>query len=163
MSLFVAIDLPPQIKKKFLPLYESLKQIQEIRPVNPNNLQVVLKFEDKLNSKELIQKLKQIKINPILIEIEGFGFYPNPKEPRVLAFKINNSKELDELIKELDNKKFSPYITITRLKNPSSEIINELIDLVKDFKKQSFKLENIKLYESRNTELGSIHTLIETF
>lgn len=157
MHLFVAIELPPQIKKNFSQLYERLKEIQGLQAIQPNNLFIPLLFKETTKIESLVQKLKELP--KIELEIEGFGFYPNPKNPKVLSLTINKTKELDEMIKSINERPFSPRLNIAKLKKTNSEAIN----IIKDFKKQVFKIETIKLYETKITKFGRINTLIETF
>jgi len=145
MRVFIAIDLPDDIKNK---IYEEIKNIKGVRGkfVERENLHITLKFLGELQP-NIVEKIKKeldnIRFNKFEIEIYGFGNFNN----RVLWFGVKKGYDkVVELKNEIDNmlKKFNfipdtdfhPHITILRIK----EIISR-----EDYYHTLEKLKNVEI------------------
>ncbi|MEM0379320.1 MAG: RNA 2',3'-cyclic phosphodiesterase [Nanopusillaceae archaeon] len=124
MRVFIAIDLPEEIKNKIVSYYKEIKGVHG-KFVEKENLHITLKFLGELqpNIVEKIKKeLENIKFSKFNIEIGGFGNFNN----RVLWFGVkkgaNNlimlKKEIDNVIKKFGfyEEDFYPHITVLRIK-----------------------------------------------
>lgn len=168
MRLFVAINLPKPTQTKYEELHESLKLIEGIKPVPPKNMHLTLLFLNNFEPNFALNKLKNITPRKIKLEIEGFGFYPNAKTPRVIWLRVNPTKELKDLQEDIRKEfglktRFDPHITVGRIKSITKQDFKKLIDLLTNIKKQSFETKEFKLIESQLTNIGSVYTVLETY
>ena len=168
MRLFVAINLPETVQTKYKEVYEKLEEIKGIKPVSPKNMHLTLLFLNNYEPEHVSKKLKKITPRKIRIDMEGFGFYPNAKTPRVIWLRIKPSKELIDMQKEIREAfgiklSFDPHLTIGRIKKITKDDFKELIDFLTKIKKQSFETDSFKLIQSQLTNLGSVYTVLETF
>jgi len=172
---FIAIDIPPSVKRK---IYELITVINErgyinkkdIKWVKPENLHITLAFLGNLPVEE-ISLLCDIITNvsktnsPFEINLEGLGFFPNIRQPKVFWIGINRSASLFDLKRQIDvklqqaginydKKPFSPHITIARFKN-TIEIKKQIFDIAF---KDEFKVNELHLIKSDLFKEGPRYT-----
>lgn len=105
--------------------------------------------------------------NPFEINLEGLGFFPNIRQPKILWIGINKSTPLLDIKRQIDSKlqqvgisydkkPFSPHITIARFKQP---IVIEKQILNFNFK-AAFQARDIHLVKSELLKAGPIYTKI---
>ncbi len=149
MRLFVAIDLPEEVKESIWNVSERLKRIKGLKVVERENLHITLKFlgEVKESSiKEISERLSGINSEPFSVSVEGIGSFPSKKRPRVIWVGINRGyDEILLLKKKIDvslspmfgsEKRFSPHITIARAKYPLKWSLID--DVISGFREQIF-------------------------
>jgi len=173
MRVFIAIDLPNNIKDK---IYQEIKNIRGVKGkfVERENLHITLKFlgEIQPNVVEKIKKeLENIKFQKFEIEIYGFGEFNN----RVLWFGIKKGFDrIMELKKEIDNslKKFGfmpdnnfhPHITILRVKEIlSKEDYYHTLEKMKNIEIGRFLVEDFSLKQSILRREGPIYIDIKRY
>lgn len=173
MRVFIAIDLPNNIKDK---IYQEIKNIRGVKGkfVERENLHITLKFlgEIQPNAVEKIKKeLENIKFQKFEIEIYGFGEFNN----RVLWFGIKKGFDrIMELKKEIDNslKKFGfmpdnnfhPHITILRVKEIlSKEDYYHTLEKMKNIEIGRFLVEDFSLKQSILRREGPIYIDIKRY
>ncbi|MFQ5444705.1 MAG: RNA 2',3'-cyclic phosphodiesterase, partial [Nitrospinales bacterium] len=101
---------------------------------------------------------------------------PNIKQPRVLwigveethqqliLLKSNIDKGLEPLGFEIDRKKFSPHLTLGRIKSAKGK--SRLREMIQSFEKmdaEAIKVSSVKLMQSQLTPRGSIYTVLQAF
>jgi 2'-5' RNA ligase len=174
--LFIAIDLPLELKEKIYEYELELKKIIErgVKWVELENIHITLRFlgetdEEKIIDIEKIMDSMSANFYPFLISIGGLGAFPNLKNPRVIWIGIGKGEnELRELSDKLETKirklgfrkeerEFSPHLTIGRVKekiNLKDEIMNfNIPDIM-------FLSEELTLFESKLTPSGPIYTTV---
>lgn len=176
--LFLGIDLPEEIKSKI----EKLKRQYHlerlpIKLVEPENSHIALKFLDKLDDNQIEQIDQTIKnlikeFQPFKVKINNSLVFPNLQQPKVLTLKIISKKlelignqiipkleELPFVIK--DNKKYTPHITLGRIKTNLSNLEKEKISSLQFT--EEFQVTAIQLFESQLTSNGPIYTTLQVF
>jgi len=129
MRLFIAIEIPEDIKDYIAKIQESIDNTtNKIRFVNKNQIHLTLKFlgEVQPNNLENVKtSLKKIIFNPFSAHLDKIGVFPNenyirvvwiglnPEEP-ILELQNNIDKNLMELFKK--EKDFKPHLTLARVK-----------------------------------------------
>ena len=113
-------------------ILEYISEFNGIRPVKLNQLHLTLKFLGDVSEEKIpliTQELKQITQEKITLDFSHLGFFPNDRRPRVMWIGLSEGKQqLSLLAKEIDNRlstlgfprekrKFSPHLTLGRLKN----------------------------------------------
>lgn len=181
-KLFLAIatheglkEVSSQIIKK-LRINADQKEI-DIRWVHHDNFHVTLVFlgsthEDKLPEVDAIMQEVASQFAPFNLKISDVGAFPNEFTSRVLWFGVQNSKTLRSLQYELsqkfrdknyslDNREYSPHLTIGRLRNP-----HRTKDLTSPFARKKIAkilVQEIVLYESAGSAPFPIYKALKKF
>ena len=170
IRLFIAIDLPEDIIELIGGMGRS---IPGSRPVKPDQLHLTLRFIGEVDHGlffDIQEQLQQVRFAPFTISLQGVGHFPPRGTPRVIWAGITPISELVRLKKKIDSqlkhcglapekRKFSPHITLTRLKKPSMKRVSEFIAGNNLFKSHGFSVDCFHLYSSHLTKNGAIHTI----
>lgn len=173
MRLFVAIDLPDDVKTK---LGELQTPIPTAKWVEERSMHLTLRFIGEVPDdmvEAIIAALSTINAESFALTLRSVGcFPPNPrKPPRVLWVGMNNQPLLEQLqgkverqIRALgiepDHKPFSPHFTLARLKatKPLHEATT-FLNKNQDFQVKPFPVESFTLYSSVLSSTGSIYNV----
>jgi len=170
MRLFVAIDLPENVKEKLRKLQNELKELGNFSFVKDFHL--TLKFlgevsEDKIE--EIKEKLQNIKVNSFDLILNDLGVFPDEGYIRVIWVGCSNKEvfelheKIDDSLKDLFGKdnRFSGHITLARVK-----FVKDRENLKKKLNikfSSSFKVDNFKLIKSELTRNGAVYSILEEF
>ena len=125
MRLFLAVDIPEELRDELRPVLYQLKQ-PGLKPVAPEHLHVTLKFlGDVENPKDIEQRLESLAYSPFSARsthISCFGY-------RVLWLGLESpemaglARELDTLLPEFESEyaRFTPHLTLARAKDEKDE------------------------------------------
>ena len=180
MRLFIAIEIPSQIREA---LATFVKQLRGVAPlakwVRPENLHVTLKFlgyTDPTNLEKIESNLQTIRAQqPVALEFSGIGFFPNEKRPRVFWAGMNSSPNLAPLVEAIDramhqlgfaleNRPFTPHLTLARFDPPG--LPPQLAQLVQRHTSSSFgslSTGEFHLIESKLKPTGAEYTKLQSF
>ncbi len=180
MRLFIAIEIPENIRTGFASL---LKEFRAIVPqgkwVRAENLHVTLKFlgETEPAKVEALQNvLTAIQSSePASLEFRGLGFFPNDKRPRVFWAGMEASANLKSLASDIDQaahrlgfpleeRPFTPHLTLARFPLPG--IPPKLLQAMKEKSGQPFgslRTREFHLIESKLKPTGAEYTTVQTF
>lgn len=169
MRLFIAIDLPSEIKKFLSEVNTAIEEIQGIKIVNPENMHLTLLFLGNTDPKKINEKIKNLKFKQFYITIKRIGFFPNRNRIRIMWFGVERNMDLFHLQKILSEKfndynNYVPHLTFARAKflNPlSKKVLFKILEKHKD-KEFRFKVDKFRLYSSDLTPLGPVHRVVET-
>lgn len=129
MRLFVALDLDSAIRERIRVFMEGVRGFApEARWVRTESLHVTLKFigEKPADAAEDIkQTLSTIQGGSIALSLQGYGFFPTPKSPRVFWVGIRAGPQLSSLATAVDSAllplgipreehSYSPHLTLAR-------------------------------------------------
>ena len=129
MRLFVALDIPSEIRERIAECMTRLRQYApDARWVKPESLHVTLKFLGEVDETRLPQiqnALQQIEGVPFSLAFRNTGFFPNARSPRVFWIGVEASEALPVLARSIDEKlhvlgfeaearAFSPHLTLAR-------------------------------------------------
>jgi len=175
MRLFIAVQIPDNIKEKAIDIASSLKGFDGIRLVRPEHMHLTLAFlGERDDAEKIIYELERIRFNPFTLTTKGFGFFPSKDRIRVIWMGLEKSEEFFSLQRKIrtllkHKEKFMPHITLAR----SREIIIGNAQLIQtalkkcigenSFHEQSFRVEGFRLFSSELTPAGPIHTIIKSF
>ena len=172
MRLFIALDIPEEIKNQIDEIKSQIKIDGKANFMKTNDIHLTLKFLGDVEDPETIkQTLPQISFEPFKLTTSELGVFPSEKRINVLWLGLKDHTKLVELKKQIDsalpnftdNHKFHAHLTIARIK-----FINNKQEFLEQFKKIklnpiSFKIENFKLYKSTLTPEGPIYEELEVF
>jgi len=166
--LFIAVDLPDTIKKNLEAMFFG---IPGARWVASDQIHLTVRFIGDVDGAlfhDIKNVLEEISIQPFDLHMKGMGHFPQRGTPRVIWAGIERSEPLQLLRKKIDTallkirvepekRKFSPHITIARLKNPSQHKVGNFLAGNNMFSQEPFKVEDFRLYSSVLTSKGAIH------
>ena len=180
MRLFVALDLPDQVRHAIAELIAKLQpKSRAARWIKPENLHITLKFIGHVPDEKLspIQAaLSSIHAEqPVELHFRGMGFFPNEHHPRAFWCGIVSSPNLAELAADIDRalvpleieaetRPFTPHLTLARFK--SDEGIREVVQAATDMKSTDFGAAtetNFHLYESLLKSTGAQYNRVASF
>ncbi len=159
MRLFIAIDLPQDVKEYLRKLQSFLVSPDRTKIFLTHDFHVTLKFlgscsEDR--RKEIEKKLARLSVDfhsfdSQLTKIGTFG----GRYPRVVWVGITSPVWLKDFARSVGNEDdFVPHITLARIKGDLSKISVEPM---------KFRVEDFCLFESRLSSKGAVHIKLSTF
>jgi 2'-5' RNA ligase len=185
MRLFVALEIPSEVRDKFAALINELRAADSsfsknrARWVRPENLHVTLKFIGHVDASkvDLIRAaLAEVRFDsPVEMQFRGLGFFPNPKRPRVFWAGMEASPNLAPLAAEIDTrlkrlgilsetKEFAPHLTLARFDPPGiSDGLSEIAqaNLTREF--GAAHTGEFHLFESKTRPTGAEYTRLSSF
>lgn len=174
IRLFIAIDIPEDIRILICSMGGS---IPGARTVPAEQLHLTLKFigDTELSMvDEIIGSLHEIHHPPITFGLKKIGHFPPRGKPRILWAGITPSQEIIRLRNtieyrlsvigvEKETRKYSPHITLARLKNSPIRRVTDFLAGNSLFETPQFTVNSFQLYSSKLTAKGAIHTVEESF
>jgi RNA 2',3'-cyclic 3'-phosphodiesterase len=166
--LFIAVDLPETIKKNL----DSMSfGIPGAKWVAPEQLHLTVRFIGEVDGarfRDIKDVLDELHLKPFSLQLKGVGYFPPRGAPRVLWIGLAKSEPLQLLRKKIDTaliragvepegRKFSPHITLARLKNSPVHKIANFLSGNGLFSQEPFQVEDFKLYSSTLTPKGAYH------
>jgi 2'-5' RNA ligase len=174
MRCFVAIPFPKAIKKQ---LGELQEPIIGLRWQKLEQVHLTLKFlgdvsGDKVQA--LQKQFSKIKMPSFSLSLQGLGYFPKGKNPRVLWVGIEEHESLiwlrDKVEQicisegfEAEKRPFKPHITLGRMKGTSQGDVEKFINQHKKFKVQNVLVDEFVLYESKLHPQGAKHIRLMAF
>ena len=180
MRLFVALEIPPEVRENLATLLASLRAItKEPRWVRAENLHVTLKFlgevaDDRLDA--VRSALGEIHSdNAVTLEFRGLGFFPNNKHPRVFWAGMEASSNLKMLAENIEaameklgvpreKREFSPHLTLARFERP--RLLEALCKPIAENRERTFgslRTNEFYLIQSKLKLSGAEYTTLATF
>jgi 2'-5' RNA ligase len=137
VRVFVAIDVPDEVRVSIAKMMESLRPCcPSARWVRPEGVHVTLKFIGEAQE-SLVEKLKEalrpIRMpEPVGIRYCGLGFFPRAQHPKVLWAGIEGTPSLELLASSVEEalaahgipketRPFKPHLTMARFK-PENDV-----------------------------------------
>jgi 2'-5' RNA ligase len=179
MRLFVGIDLPPEILDTLDRLLRRLRPAARIKWSPPANMHITTKFIGEWPADQLDELVKALGgIAPpgeIPVSIRGLGWFPNQRAPRVFWAGIEAGDGLEALARETDasmarlgierdRRRFSPHLTLARIKSPMDlTALHRAVNALDSVDFGSFTATSFFLYESELRPSGSVYTKLAGF
>jgi len=173
MRLFIAIPLPESVKEHL----SHLEQPNEGIKWQDGQYHLTLKFlgeTDEGKAVEVQEKLTKIDFPAFRMSLNGFGYFPQGRQPKVLWVGIEKNKKLVELQKKIEaiccslgfepeNRPFKPHITLARMKGVAKRDVMSFINQHKQFRIPEVPINEFVLYESKLRSDGALHIRLKTF
>jgi len=179
---FVAIPLNADIISRIEKIQKELKSIPaDVRWVRPQSIHLTLKFLGNIEENRIddiaqaIQKgISEYESWSVLVK--NLGTFPSLRNPRVIWIGVEDKrgkivtlqnrieKELTKLGFEEEKRKFSPHLTLGRVK--SSRGKKELVQYLIDERERSFGetlIDRVILFKSDLKPSGAIYTVLKEF
>jgi 2'-5' RNA ligase len=169
--LFVALELPEDIKLSLAPLARGLG---DIRWLLPEQQHLTLRFIGELDHgrmEDVVEALATVAGTPFELELSGIGHFPPRGEPRVIWVGVEKSealkrlkrsvdRALDEVGLEPEGRKFVPHVTLARLRRPlSPHRLASWLAAHSLYRSARFQVRGFQLYSSWLGPDGADYTL----
>jgi len=172
MRLFIAIDIPEDLKEKLSRIVTRLKKCGlDAKWVNTSNIHMTLKFlgetrEEDLDKIENIINATSSMFTKLELNTAGFGFFPSENSPRVFFLSTDNEEILKNISLQLEDKleilgfpkegRFKSHLTIARFR--SKKNIDCLKEEIKNISiKAKFAVSEIILFKSLLKPTGPVY------
>jgi len=172
--LFIAIDLPQEIKKELARICFGLPGA---RWVPEEQLHLTLRFIGAVEGgifRDIKEVLAAVRAEAFSLRLAGLGHFPPRRSPKVLWVGIERNERLVSLRKKVeavllraglqpDRRKFSAHITLARLKNTPLVKVVDFMAVNGLFESLPFAVTDFFLYSSVLTPKGAIHRIEEAY
>ncbi|MBN2143983.1 MAG: RNA 2',3'-cyclic phosphodiesterase [Candidatus Aureabacteria bacterium] len=170
VRLFVGIDFPEEIKEK---LSELCCGVPGAKWVEKPQMHLTLRFIGETDGgtfKEILDSLADVDIPPFLVTLKGIGYFPPHKEPNVLWAGIEKNEMLLRLKNKIDrvlvqlglepeSRKFTPHVTLARLKDTPIPRLIRYMGEHSLFKIPQIPVNDFVLFSSVLSPKGAIHLM----
>jgi len=177
MRAFISVDIGalPEIVN----ILDNLKDTNaDLKIVKPENVHLTLKFLGEIDEK-MVDRIagvmeKSVKeVSPFRIKLRGVGVFPSMDYMRVVWIGIENAEKLGIIVGRLENdlsnlgfkkekRRFSPHMTIGRVKSPRNKEI--LQNFLKENREKDFgelEVKCIRLKKSVLTPKGPEYSTVK--
>jgi 2'-5' RNA ligase len=140
MRTFIAVDLPEDVRAALEREQKRLRAAcalsHDIRWTRPEGLHLTLKFLGEVAAERvaaIVGALESIgPFGKFEVEVRGFGFFPNPRRPRVFWVGLQAPAALGELAAKVEaamaplgfppeNRPFQPHLTLARFESEHAQ------------------------------------------
>jgi 2'-5' RNA ligase len=176
---FIAVELPPEVRGRAARLQQSLAESgANVRWVERDNIHLTLKFLGEIEDVQVAavcRVLQQVAAGsePFELEVTGVGAFPNAERPRTLWVGIDGGADaliamhgrLDAALAQLgyrpDERRFSPHVTIGRLRNSrDSRRLAAALAEKADWKAGAVSVDEAVVMASELTPQGARYTVM---
>ncbi|MCM0080909.1 RNA 2',3'-cyclic phosphodiesterase [Geomonas sp. Red32] len=167
--LFVAIDLPGQVKEILAALPRGLPMAKWVAA---DHLHLTLRFIGDVDDDTfaaIALALKQVSFAPFPLTLCGVGHFPPGRHPHVVWVGMEQSApllSLQHFIEAMlagagippEDRPFSPHITLARLRDAPPNAVERFEKEHLELVCPTFQADRFILYSSLLTRQGAIHT-----
>ncbi|SNB47373.1 RNA 2',3'-cyclic phosphodiesterase [Geobacter sp. DSM 9736] len=172
--LFVAVDLPDQVRRMIGGLAADLPGA---RLVPADQIHLTLRFIGEVDGatfSRVRNVLEKVPGCAFTLSLRGLGHFPPGRHPRVLWVGIDECVHLTMLQKSVESalsltdlppedRKFSPHITLARLKETPPGAVERLESRHRELSLPPFPVKEFHLYSSILSEKGAVHRREATY
>ena len=178
MRLFVAVDLPNEIRKRLADIQQELRPSSgSVRWVAPEAIHITLKFIGETPEKKLEDidtALNGFAWKPFTITVRGVGFFPGNRSPRVFWAGLeaptmkDMAEELDTRMERVgfdkEKRSFRPHITLARARD--TRIDSSLVTAAEAYQNYdfgSFIADRVFLFQSTLKPSGAVYEKLKEY
>lgn len=178
MRAFIAIEIPAEVRDVLAACCAELAKLPATASwTKPGNIHLTLKFlgeipEESQSSIHQAMQRAATGIGSFGLKLQGLGAFPNLRRPRVLwaglGGEVEAAKDLQSRLEEecskiglpRDDKKFSPHLTLARLKEVHDP--RRWTQGVEAYRiaEKSFQVAALKLFRSELHPQGAQYTVL---
>src|SRR3990172_10248535 len=177
MRLFIAIEIPEEIKKEMAEIQRRLKESgADAGWTRPEGIHLTLKFLGEVPETKISMIMDALTNAPkgrggFRLDVEGVGTFPTPKSARVVWVGV--SGDVERLAKlqtavedvmaglgfEREKRAFTPHLTLGRIKYiHSRERWLKTLDSEKDARLSALEVKAVSLMKSELKPSGAVYT-----
>ena len=169
MRLFVALDLPYDVRQRLAGLAVRL---QGARWVTPENYHITLRFIGEMpghKAEEIDLALAALRGKAFSLTMAGVATFEKQGRVNTLWAGVERNQALDHLQGKIDNalqragvpterRRFAPHVTLARLDNPVGEKLAGWVQAHNLFRSEPVAVEHFTLFSSRLGKEQSVYT-----
>jgi len=181
--VFLAIDLPGDVKEQIMAIQNKLKFLLEgVRWVRPEAIHLTLKFfgdirsDDTARISEMIAE-KTRDAAPMTLNTDNIGAFPNLERPRVLWLGMTGDVQRLMILQQVieaglephgfkrEKRKFRPHLTLGRAKSSRGMILglSEAVITENHYTTGDFTAQGLTLFQSELRPGGAVYTNLAYF
>ena len=168
LRLFVGIPFPPELK---LRLSQLCAGVPGARWVDPGNFHLTLRFIGEVGedlAADIDAALSRLRARPFVLQLAGTGVFGNGGMPKSLWVGVERNLPLAALRDKIEQalvrsglppepRKFSPHVTLARLKHPAPDQIAAFLSASAQFRAEPLEVDGFSLVASLQTKAGSVY------
>jgi 2'-5' RNA ligase len=168
LRLFVGIPFPPELK---LRLSQLCAGVPGAKWVDPGNFHLTLRFIGEVGedlAADIDAALSRLRARPFVLQLAGTGVFGNGGMPKSLWVGVERNQPLAALRDKIEQalvrtglppepRKFSPHITLARLKHPAADRIGAFLAASAQFRAEPLEVDRFSLIASLQTKAGSVY------
>lgn len=174
MRLFIAVNLPDPVKKTLATIQKQLKMVPaDAKWVEEENIHLTVKFLGNASEGQVSGIVSAMRnavrgFEPFGVDLTGAGVFPGMKSPRVLWVGLTGDIAALSLLQMTvrdslaplgfppENRRFSPHLTLARLRSPHGVdlLVERAMAVVGKDKIASFKVSGVDLMQSELERSG---------
>ena len=145
--------------------------------LDPEQMHLTLRFIGDVNStifQDVREALTEVRGEMFSMQLEGVGFFPPRGNPRVVWAGIRKNEQLVQIRNRVESvliraglepegRKYSPHITMARLKNTPSSKVGDYLAHYSMFMSEEFRVDDFFLYSSVLSSKGAKHFVEERY
>jgi len=180
MRAFIAIELPESIRKALVSQQARFRAVcPEARWTRPEGIHLTLKFLGQISGQQEAQVKNALsRMGPFekfTVRVQGFGFFPDAKRPRVFWAGLDAPPALAQLAAQVEsalaplgfapeNRPFKPHLTLARFKVPRPQPkLEALLAVQNQPLLGTFEVSEFFLWESRLLPGGAEYHKVASF
>ena len=174
IRLFVAIDLPADLKHRIEPLCSG---VEGARWVGEDNMHLTLRFIGEVgeeNLDDIVGALARVNGTRFSLEVTGAGHFESRRRVRALWLGLEKQPALFALRERIESalvhtglppegRKFSAHLTLARLKGTRPARVHDWLAANSLFRAAPFEVEDFVLFSSLLGRGGAIYQPVQTF
>lgn len=174
---FVAVETSEAVRAAAAKVIRRLaKHDAPVKWVEPENMHLTLKFLGEVNSLEIPEVCRGVaeavaEVAGFSFDIVGVGAFPKIERPRTIWLGVTiGADELAELHKQIEkglkklgyppeNRRFSPHLTLGRVKHAGPELaeLSELVKSLSDHPIGTTAVDEVTVFSSELTREGPVY------
>ena len=168
LRLFVGIPFPPELKMR---LSQLCAGVPGARWIDPGNFHLTLRFIGEVGedlAADIDAALSRLRARPFVLQLAGTGVFDNGRLPRSLWVGVERNPALAALHGKIEQalirtglppepRRFSPHVTLARLKHPAPDRIAAYLAASAQFRAAPLEVDRFSLIASLQTKAGSVY------
>lgn len=168
IRLFTAIEIPEDVRGRMAVLCAG---VPGARWVAPENLHLNLRFIGEVDGgtfRDITAALENVHAPAFEIVLDGIGYFKSGRMPRTIHVNVERNPALTHLRDKIESRlvrmglqreerKFTPHVTLARLRNTAPERLGKFITENNLFHAGPFTVDHFTLFSSFLTRSGPIY------
>jgi 2'-5' RNA ligase len=162
--LFTGLEIPDDVRQSLSMLRGGLPGA---RWIDVENYHITLRFVgdvDDVIAHEIVFMLGKVQRRAFELRIDGVSSFGGRKpravvatvapSPQVMELQADHERLMQRIGIEPEGRKFTPHVTLARLRDTSSQDVAEYLSARGGFRSAPFQVSNFVLFSSRNSVGG---------
>ena len=172
--LFVGLSLPENLCQRFLLMQGGIPGASWAVKEDHHLTLAFIGDADEVMAESIHETLQQVMSEPFTLCLQGVDVFADGDKPRVLWAGVEKSDPLLQLQTKVtkalrhnhipfDERKFTPHVTLARLKRPDRLKLGYFLQEYSLFRSAPFAVDCFHLYHSHQTEDGARYEILESY